>query len=103
MVTENVFEARWGFTAELERLGARVRLDGHHARIDGLPALQLSGAPVEAKDIRAGAALAIVGMAATGVTEVSGVEHIDRGYEHFVERLSSAGANVQRRIVGGLF
>ncbi|MBD2764702.1 UDP-N-acetylglucosamine 1-carboxyvinyltransferase [Kocuria sp. cx-455] len=103
MVTENVFEARWGFTAELERLGARVRLDGHHARVDGLPAHQLSGAPVEAKDIRAGAALAIVGMAATGVTEVSGVEHIDRGYEHFVERLANAGAGVERRIVGGLF
>ena len=103
MVTENVFEARWGFTAELERLGARVRLDGHHARVDSLPAHQLSGAPVEAKDIRSGAALAIVGMAATGVTEVSGVAHIDRGYEHFVERLSAAGASVERRIVGGLF
>lgn len=97
MVTENVFEARWGFTAELERLGVAVRLDGHHARVDGVAAGKLSGAPVEAKDIRAGAALVIAGMAATGVTEVSGVEHIDRGYEHFVARLAAAGAKVQRR------
>lgn len=103
MITENVFEARWGFTAELERLGARVRLDGHHARVDGIPTQQLSGAPVEALDIRAGAALVIAGMAATGVTEVLGVEHIDRGYEHFVERLSAAGADVQRRIAGARY
>jgi UDP-N-acetylglucosamine 1-carboxyvinyltransferase len=98
MVTENVFEARWGFTAELERLGASVRLDGHHALVAGMPAL--SGAPVEAKDIRAGAALVIAGMAAEGETEVSGVEHVDRGYEHFVEQLASAGAAVERRIAG---
>ena len=71
IITENVFEARWGFTAELERLGARVHLDGHHARVDGVAASQLSGAPVEAMDIRAGAALVIAGMAAGGVTEVS--------------------------------
>ena len=98
MVTENVFEARWGFTAELERLGASVRLDGHLALVAGMPAL--SGAPVEAKDIRAGAALVIAGMAAEGETEVSGVEHVDRGYEHFVEQLASAGAAVERRIAG---
>ena len=98
IITENVFEARWGFTAELERLGARVHLDGHHARVDGVAASQLSGAPVEAMDIRAGAALVIAGMAAGGVTEVSGIEHIDRGYEHFVEHLARAGADVQRRI-----
>ncbi|MGK4216841.1 UDP-N-acetylglucosamine 1-carboxyvinyltransferase [Kocuria marina] len=98
IITENVFEARWGFTAELERLGARVRLDGHHARVDGVPSNELSGAPVEAMDIRAGAALVIAGMAAHGVTEVSGVGHIDRGYEHFVDHLAGAGAKVQRRM-----
>lgn len=101
IITENVFEARWGFTAELERLGARVQLDGHHARVDGVPAHELSGAPVEAMDIRAGAALVIAGMAAQGVTEVSGVEHIDRGYEHFVDHLAHAGVRVQRRIARG--
>ncbi|MDO4918571.1 UDP-N-acetylglucosamine 1-carboxyvinyltransferase [Kocuria sp.] len=100
IITENVFEARWGFTAELERLGADVHLDGHHARVDGVPARELSGAPVEAMDIRAGAALVIAGMAAEGVTEVSGVEHIDRGYEHFVEHLAGAGVAVQRRMAG---
>ncbi|MCD1145665.1 UDP-N-acetylglucosamine 1-carboxyvinyltransferase [Kocuria sp. LUK] len=99
MVTENVFEARWGFTAELERLGAGVRLDGHHALVTGVPLL--SGAPVEAKDIRAGAALVIAGMAAEGETEVHGVGHVDRGYEHFVEQLAAAGAAVERRIAGG--
>ena len=100
IVTENVFEARWGFTAELERLGARVHLDGHHARVDGVPARELSGAPVEAMDIRAGAALVIAGMAAEGTTEVSGIGHIDRGYEHFVEHLAAVGVRVQRRMAG---
>lgn len=101
MITENVFEARWGFTAELERLGAYVRLDGHHAWLDGME--QLSGAPVEAKDIRAGAALVIAGMRAEGATEVIGIGHIDRGYEHFVENLTNAGATVERHLAAPLF
>lgn len=95
MVTENVFEARWGFTSELARLGAVVRLDGHHALIQGVS--RLSGAPVEANDIRAGAALVIAGLAAEGTTEVRGVDHIDRGYERFMESLRGLGANVLRR------
>ncbi|WP_146361531.1 UDP-N-acetylglucosamine 1-carboxyvinyltransferase [Arthrobacter yangruifuii] len=95
MVTENVFEARWGFTSELARLGAVVRLDGHHALIQGVP--RLSGAPVVANDIRAGAALVIAGLAAEGTTEVRGVEHIDRGYERFMENLRGLGAGVVRR------
>lgn len=99
MITENVFEARWGFTAELERLGARVRLDGHHAWLHGVESL--SGAPVEAMDIRAGAALVIAGMCAEGETVVGGVEHIDRGYENFVENLLGAGADVTRRLQPG--
>ncbi|MFZ3453045.1 UDP-N-acetylglucosamine 1-carboxyvinyltransferase [Arthrobacter sp. 7Tela_A1] len=95
MVTENVFEARWGFTSELARLGAVVRLDGHHALIQGVA--RLSGAPVEANDIRAGAALVIAGLAAEGTTEVRGVDHIDRGYERFMDSLRALGANVLRR------
>jgi len=95
MVTENVFEARWGFTSELARLGAVVRLDGHHALVQGVP--RLSGAPVVANDIRAGAALVIAGLAAEGTTEVRGVDHIDRGYERFMENLRGLGARAVRR------
>ena len=93
------FEARKRVVAELERLGAIVRLDGHHAWLNGVD--ELSGAPVEAMDIRAGAALVIAGMRADGETIVGGVEHIDRGYEHFVENLTAAGAAVDRRLQGG--
>jgi UDP-N-acetylglucosamine 1-carboxyvinyltransferase len=94
MVTENVFEARWMFVNELARLGADVRTDGHHAVVRGKPFL--SGAPVTAHDIRAGAALVLAGLVADGVTEVHEVYHVDRGYEGFVEALTSLGADVQR-------
>ncbi|MCQ9384806.1 UDP-N-acetylglucosamine 1-carboxyvinyltransferase [Brevibacterium moorei] len=93
-VTENLFEARWRFVNELARLGAQVSVDGNHALITGVP--ELSGAEVEASDIRAGAALAIAGLAATGVSEISGVSHIDRGYEFFVDKLKSLGADIER-------
>jgi UDP-N-acetylglucosamine 1-carboxyvinyltransferase len=94
MVTENVFEARWMFVNELARLGADVRTDGHHAVVRGRP--QLSGAPVTAHDIRAGAALVLAGLVADGVTEVHEVHHADRGYEGFVEKLVALGADVRR-------
>jgi UDP-N-acetylglucosamine 1-carboxyvinyltransferase len=94
MVTENVFEARWMFVNELARLGADVRTDGHHAVVRGKE--RLSGAPVKAHDIRAGAALVLAGLVADGVTEVSDVHHIDRGYEGFVEQLVALGADVRR-------
>jgi UDP-N-acetylglucosamine 1-carboxyvinyltransferase len=94
MVTENVFEARWMFVNELARLGADVRTDGHHAVVRGRE--QLSGAPVTAHDIRAGAALVLAGLVAEGVTEVHEVHHIDRGYEGFVESLVALGADVRR-------
>jgi len=94
MVTENVFEARWMFVNELARLGADVRTDGHHAVVRGRP--RLSGAPVTAHDIRAGAALVLAGLVADGVTEVSEVHHVDRGYEGFVPRLQALGADVRR-------
>jgi UDP-N-acetylglucosamine 1-carboxyvinyltransferase len=94
MVTENVFEARWMFVNELTRLGADVRTDGHHAVVRGKE--RLSGAPVRAHDIRAGAALVLAGLVADGVTEVADVHHIDRGYEGFVEKLVALGAQVRR-------
>jgi UDP-N-acetylglucosamine 1-carboxyvinyltransferase len=97
MVTENVFEARWMFVNELARLGADVRTDGHHAVVRGRE--RLSGAPVKAHDIRAGAALVIAGLAADGVTAVADVHHIDRGYEGFVESLVALGADVRRETV----
>jgi UDP-N-acetylglucosamine 1-carboxyvinyltransferase len=94
MVTENVFEARWMFVNELARLGADVRTDGHHAVVRGKE--RLSGAPVKAHDIRAGAALVLAGLVADGVTEVADVHHIDRGYQRFVEDLVQLGADVRR-------
>ena len=97
MITENVFEARWMFVNELTRLGADVRTDGHHAVVRGRP--RLSGAPVRAHDIRAGAALVLAGLVAEGVTEVHDVAHIDRGYEGFVDKLLALGADIRREPV----
>jgi UDP-N-acetylglucosamine 1-carboxyvinyltransferase len=94
MVTENLFEARFRFVNELARLGADVRVDGHHVLVRGRRVL--SGAPVQASDIRAGAALVVAGLVAEGVTEVSGVQHVDRGYEALVPQLVSLGARVER-------
>jgi len=94
-VTENVFEGRFMFIDELLQLGAEVRTDGHHAIVRGKP--RLSGAPVRATDIRAGAALVLAGLVADGVTTIGDVHHIDRGYERFVESLQAIGARVVRR------
>ncbi len=94
MITENVFEARFMFAQELARLGADLRTDGHHAVVRGVP--MLSGAPVVAHDIRAGAALVLGGLAAQGTTEVAESQHIDRGYPWFAEALSAVGADVVR-------
>jgi len=94
MVTENVFESRFMFAQELARLGADLRTDGHHAVVRGKPAL--SGAPVVAHDIRAGAALVLAGLAAEGTTTVAESQHIDRGYPHFVDVLRGLGVDISR-------
>ena len=94
IVTENVFESRFMFVNELMRLGAQITIDGHHASIDGIP--QLSGAPVEATDIRAGAGLVLAALVSEGETTVDGAFHIDRGYPNFAEDLRNLGAKVTR-------
>ena len=94
IVTENVFESRFMFVNELMRLGAQITVDGHHASIDGIP--QLSGAPVEATDIRAGAGLVLAALVSEGETTVDGAFHIDRGYPNFAQDLRALGANVTR-------
>jgi UDP-N-acetylglucosamine 1-carboxyvinyltransferase len=94
LVTENLFEARFRFVQEVARLGADVRVDGHHALVRGVP--RLSGAPVEASDIRAGAALVLAGLVADGETLVTGARHIDRGYAGMDAALRALGADVTR-------
>jgi UDP-N-acetylglucosamine 1-carboxyvinyltransferase len=94
MVTENLFEARFRFVNEMVRLGADVRTDGHHAMVRGKESL--SGAPVEAADIRAGAGLVLAGLVADGVTTVYEPHHVDRGYEGFIDDLVRLGADVSR-------
>jgi UDP-N-acetylglucosamine 1-carboxyvinyltransferase len=94
MVTENVFEARFMFIDEMVRLGAEIKTDGHHAVVRGRE--RLSGAPVRAHDIRAGAGLVLAGLVAEGETVVTRVHHIDRGYAGFVEKLNALGASVTR-------
>jgi UDP-N-acetylglucosamine 1-carboxyvinyltransferase len=82
------------FIQEMARLGADIRTDGHHAVVRGKE--RLSGAPVRATDIRAGAGLAIAGLCAEGVTEINHVHHIDRGYPNFESDLRGLGVLVER-------
>ena len=94
MVTENLFESRFKFVNELIRLGADVRIEGHHALVRGRE--RLSGAPVVATDIRAGASLVLAGLVAEGETVVTDVHHIDRGYDSFLPDLQALGADIER-------
>jgi UDP-N-acetylglucosamine 1-carboxyvinyltransferase len=94
IVTENVFDNRFSFVDELNRMGADVRNEGRHAVVRGVP--RLSGAPVRALDVRAGAALVLAGLAADGETEVLDPYHVDRGYPDLAARLCSLGAHVTR-------
>ncbi|MDZ4654778.1 MAG: UDP-N-acetylglucosamine 1-carboxyvinyltransferase [Coriobacteriia bacterium] len=92
VITENVFENRFMFADELVRMGADIRIEAHHARVRSVA--HLSGAPVKCPDLRGGAALVLAGLVAEGTTRVEDVYHIERGYERFVEKLVSMGADV---------
>ena len=92
ILTENVFAGRFRYIPELVRMGADIRVEGHHAVVRGVDAL--SGAPVRAPDIRAGAALVVAGLAAEGETVVADAEHVERGYQDLVGNLARLGADI---------
>lgn len=94
IVTDTIYNARFKHVDELRRMGAEIKVEGSSSIITGPTKLQ--AAKVKASDLRAGAALVIAGLISDGITEVTGLEHIDRGYSNFVEKLSHLGANVWR-------
>jgi UDP-N-acetylglucosamine 1-carboxyvinyltransferase len=94
LVTENIFDGRFMFVNEMVRLGADIRTDGHHAVVQGRE--RLSSAPVRATDIRAGAGLVMAALCSDGMTEISHVHHIDRGYPDFVPNLRAMGVKIER-------
>jgi len=95
IVTENIFAGRFRYVDELVRMGADVRTDGHHAIVRGRD--ELSGAPVRAHDIRAGAAVVLAGLRARGETVISDAHHLDRGYDRFVDKLRGIGVDIERK------
>ncbi len=94
IVTDDIFSNRFRYAPELRRMGANISVEKHVAVIEGVGAL--TGAPVKATDLRAGAALVIAGLAANGTTEIDDIFHIERGYEHIEKKLSMLGANIKR-------
>lgn len=93
-INEEIFSSRYQYTEELNKLGANIRVNGKTAVFEGVE--ELTGCPVSASDLRAGAALIIAGIAASGTTEIYGIEHIDRGYEHIEEKFNKLGAKIKR-------
>ena len=93
-MTETIFENRLMQVQEMQRMGARITIEGHTAIIEGQPGLK--GAPVMASDLRASAALVIAGLVASGETEVDRIYHIDRGYERIEEKFRQLGADIRR-------
>jgi UDP-N-acetylglucosamine 1-carboxyvinyltransferase len=93
IITENVFESRFGHVLELVRMGADIRTEGQHAVVRGVERLQ--GCPVRSTDLRAGAALLIAALAAEGLTEIHNCHHIERGYEDLVDKLRTLGARAR--------
>ena len=93
VVTEGVWDNRYKYVDELTKMGAQIKVDGRVAIIEGVE--ELSGAPIKAMDLRAGAALVIAGLCARGVTEIDGVNYIERGYESIIEKLQGVGADIE--------
>ena len=93
VITEGVWDSRYRYVDELRRMGAHVQVDGKIAVIEGVG--ELTGAPVQACDLRAGAAMVIAGLAAQGTTEVDCIHYIERGYEDIVRKLSGVGADIR--------
>src|SRR2546425_794857 len=98
-IRETVFESRFGYVDELRRMGADVHVEGDSAIVNGVP--YLTGAPVEAVDIRAGATIIIAALSARGTSEIAGVDNVDRGYEQLDGKLSALGADVRRVEIRG--
>ncbi|KUJ90921.1 MAG: UDP-N-acetylglucosamine 1-carboxyvinyltransferase [Thermoanaerobacter thermocopriae] len=94
VITENIYENRFKYLNELEKMGAKVRIEGRNAIFEGVE--KLTGAPLYATDLRAGAAMVIAGLTAEGTTEVMEVYHIDRGYEAMEVKLQQLGADIVR-------
>lgn len=94
IVTENIFESRFKYLDELKRMGAKIKVEGRIALIEGVT--KLTGAPVYATDLRAGAAMVVAGLAAEGKTVISNIGNIDRGYERLEEKLINLGAVIRR-------
>ena len=94
VITENIFENRLQHVAELQRMGASIRMQGNIAFIEGVT--RLSGAPVQGSDLRASAAMVLAGLAADGITTVKGLSYLDRGYADFEGKLNSVGASIRR-------
>ena len=93
-VIETVFENRFMHVAELNRMGANIKTEGNRAIVQG--GKKLEGSSVIATDLRAGAAMVLAGLVASGTTEVSQIYHVERGYEKFVEKFRALGANILR-------
>ncbi|MEM5770618.1 MAG: UDP-N-acetylglucosamine 1-carboxyvinyltransferase, partial [Bacillota bacterium] len=94
VITETVFENRFMHVDELKRMGAHIKIEGRSAIVEGVK--KLTGAPVKATDLRAGAALIIAGMVADGETEIGCIHHIDRGYVRIEDKMNALGANIRR-------
>ncbi len=97
VITENIFENRFMFASELNRMGAEISIEGHHALIQGVSRLQ--GAPVTSPDLRGGAALVLAGLVAEGQSRIYDIHHIDRGYEDYVGKLQKLGAKIERKVI----
>ena len=97
MITETIFESRFKHIKEIRRMGAQITTEDRVAVVEGVD--RLTGAPVSASDLRAGAALIVAGLMADGTTEIQNVKYIDRGYDHIEDKMRKLGADIRREEV----